>query len=108
MPPKSPTPQCVASALGIRSPVPSGEARRLCVSWQRRPTSEATDKSVRPTRASLPSQSGNLVAPFPLWASAVETLVNRQKLHERPYPLSSMDNINFEIVSHLPSRIAII
>jgi hypothetical protein len=42
------------------------------------------------------------------WPMAVENLVNRQKLHERVYPLSSMDNIKFEIVSHLPFPLAII
>jgi hypothetical protein len=33
------------------------------------------------------------VAPFPLWTSILKTLVNMQELHERLYPLSSMDNI---------------
>jgi len=45
---------------------------------------------------------------FRLREMAVENLVNRQKLHEPAYPLSSMDNIKFEFVSHLPSRIGII
>jgi len=45
---------------------------------------------------------------FPVWASTFENFVNMEKLHERVYPLSSMDNIKFEFVSHLPSRIGII
>jgi hypothetical protein len=45
---------------------------------------------------------------FRLRESAVENLVNMEKLHEWAYPLRSMDNIKFESVSHLASRIAII
>jgi hypothetical protein len=65
--------------------------------------------SIQPRSLPLPSlPNWELFGLFRFWEMAVENLVNRQKLHERVYPFSSMDNIKFGIVSHLPLRISII
>jgi hypothetical protein len=63
----------------------------------------------RRTRVSVPHEpKWELNRLFRLREMAVGNFVNMEELHERVYPLRSMDNIKFQVVSHLPFRIAII